>query len=258
MGAYMPAHYLKQFHPKYIGMDELDAKAKAANFDGWVSVHQEPLGLAAESRAPGPRPRGRCRRPSTTPTWVMERNPFFYEVDTAGNQLPYIDRIQMTLAENLEVLNLRAIAGQYDLQERHTAMTKLPVFLENRDKVGYDVRLDPALNGSDATLQINHCLRGGPRGGEVAPHGGLPAGAVDGHRPRPAERDVLARHRHAGLRRAGRVHAVQSRARSGGRSGRRSTSSRPTRCWTRSASRRRTVRATGSGPTARAGSASSC
>ena len=37
-----------------------------------------------------------------------------------GNQLPYIDRIQMTLAENLEVLNLRAIAGQYDLQERHT------------------------------------------------------------------------------------------------------------------------------------------
>ena len=68
----------------------------------------------------------------------------------------------MTLAENLEVLNLRAIAGQYDLQERHTAMTKLPVFLENRDKVGYDVRLDPALNGSDATLQINHSYDADP------------------------------------------------------------------------------------------------
>ena len=92
----------------------------------------------------------------------MERNPFFYEVDTAGNQLPYIDRIQMTVAENLEVLNLRAIAGQYDLQERHTAMTKLPVFLENRDKVGYDVKLDPALNGSDATLQVNHSYDADP------------------------------------------------------------------------------------------------
>ena len=100
--------------------------------------------------------------PINNPTWVMERNPFFYEVDTAGNQLPYIDRIQMTVAENLEVLNLRAIAGQYDLQERHTAMTKLPVFLENRDKVGYDVRLDPALNGSDATLQINHAYEADP------------------------------------------------------------------------------------------------
>ena len=53
------------------------------------------------------------------------------------------------------MLNLRAIAGEYDLQERHTAMTKLPVFLENQDKGGYNVHLDPALNGSDATLQIN-------------------------------------------------------------------------------------------------------
>ena len=68
----------------------------------------------------------------------------------------------MTLAENLEVLNLRAVAGQYDLQERHTALAKLPVFLENRAKVGYDVRLDPALNGSDATLQTNQAYEADP------------------------------------------------------------------------------------------------
>ena len=50
----------------------------------------------------------------------------------------------MTLAENLEVLNLRAIAGEYDIQERHTDIAKLPVFLENQEKGGYIVRLDPA------------------------------------------------------------------------------------------------------------------
>ena len=49
--------------------------------------------------------------PINTPTWVLERNPFYMGVDTQGNQLPYIDRISMTLAENLKVLNLRAIAG---------------------------------------------------------------------------------------------------------------------------------------------------
>ena len=38
----------------------------------------------------------------------------------------------MGLAENLEVLNLRAIAGEYDLQERHTDIAKIPVFLENQ------------------------------------------------------------------------------------------------------------------------------
>jgi peptide/nickel transport system substrate-binding protein len=155
MGAYMPGHYIKQFHPKYIGMDAAQAKAKAANFDGWVAYIKNRWDWRLNPELPVLTP-WKVTTPINNPTWVMERNPFFYEVDTAGNQLPYIDRLQMTVAENLEVLNLRAIAGQYDLQERHTAMTKLPVFLENRDKVGYDVRLDPALNGSDATLQVNH------------------------------------------------------------------------------------------------------
>ena len=155
MGAYMPAHYVKQFHPKYIGMDAANAKAKAANFDSWLGYLKNRWDWRLNPELPVLTP-WKVVTPINNPTWVMERNPFFYEVDTAGNQLPYIDRIQMTVAENLEVLNLRAIAGQYDLQERHTAMTKLPVFLENRDKVGYDVRLDPALNGSDATLQVNH------------------------------------------------------------------------------------------------------
>ena len=41
-------------------------------------------------------------------------------------------------------------------------MAKLPVFLENRDKGGYDVKLDPALNGSDATLQINQAYDADP------------------------------------------------------------------------------------------------
>jgi peptide/nickel transport system substrate-binding protein len=154
MGAYTPAHYIKQFHPKYVGMDEANRKAKAAGFDGWVAHIKNRWDWRLNPELPTLTP-WKTVTPINNPTWVMERNPFFYEVDTAGNQLPYLDRISMSLAENLEVLNLRAIAGQYDLQERHTGMAKLPVFLENRDKANYDVRLDPALNGSDATLQTN-------------------------------------------------------------------------------------------------------
>jgi peptide/nickel transport system substrate-binding protein len=82
----------------------------------------------------------------------MERNPYFWGVDTEGNQLPYIDKITMTLAENTEVANLRAIAGEYDVQERHMGLAKLPVFLENAEKGGYTVHLDPAFNGSDVAL----------------------------------------------------------------------------------------------------------
>ncbi len=161
MGAYMPAHYVKQFLPKFSSKDEVDRKAKAAGFDGWVSYIKNRWDWRLNPELPVLTP-WKTVNPINTPTWVLERNPYYMGVDTQGNQLPYIDRISMTLAENLEVLNLRAIAGQYDLQERHTGLAKLPVFLENRAKGGYDVRLDPALNGSDATLQTNQAYDADP------------------------------------------------------------------------------------------------
>jgi ABC-type transport system substrate-binding protein len=69
-----------------------------------------------------------------TATWVLERNPYYFGVDTEGNQLPYVDKVVLTLGENLEVINLRAIAGEYDWGERHLDLQKLPVFIENQQK----------------------------------------------------------------------------------------------------------------------------
>jgi len=151
MGAYMPAHYVKQFLPKFSSKDEVDRKAKAAGFDGWISWIKNRWDWRLNPDLPVLTP-WKTVSPINTPTWVLERNPYYMGVDSAGNQLPYIDRISMTLAENLEVLNLRAIAAQYDLQERHTALAKLPVFLENRAKGAYEVRLDPALNATSAAV----------------------------------------------------------------------------------------------------------
>ena len=48
----------------------------------------------------------------------------------------------LTKGEDLEVINLRAIAGEYDSQERHIDLTKLPVLLENQEKGNYTVHLD--------------------------------------------------------------------------------------------------------------------
>src|SRR6185369_14143149 len=35
MGGFAPAHYMKQFHPKYAGQADVDKKAKDAKFDSW-------------------------------------------------------------------------------------------------------------------------------------------------------------------------------------------------------------------------------
>ena len=53
MGGYAPAHYLKQFHPKYVSKEELDKKVKEAKFDNWVSAVQVQERLGPQPRAAG-------------------------------------------------------------------------------------------------------------------------------------------------------------------------------------------------------------
>ena len=117
-GAYAPAHYLKQFLPKYSSEDAVNKKAKELGFDNYVSLLKNRYSWALNHEVPVMTP-WKTVSPINTPTWSLESNPYFWAVDTAGNQLPYIDQITMTLAENTEVANLRAIAGEYDIQERH-------------------------------------------------------------------------------------------------------------------------------------------
>ena len=160
-GAYSPAHYLKQFLPKYSSVDEANAKAKAAGYENWVQyLHfKKDWALNAELPTIGP---WHMVQPINTPTWVLERNPYYWAVDSEGNQLPYLDRVQLSLAENLEVLNLRAIAGEYDMQERHIDLAKLPVIIDNQEKGNYKVHLDLAFNGSDATVHTNQSYKADP------------------------------------------------------------------------------------------------
>jgi peptide/nickel transport system substrate-binding protein len=154
MGGFAPAHYLKQFHPKYAGQAELDKKARDAKFDSWVRMFLFKNDWALNPDLPVVSA-WKTVTPINTPTWALERNPYSVFVDTAGNQLPYIDRVVLTLAENLEVLNLRAIAGEYDFQQRHLDLGKLPVFIENQAKGGYKVYLDPADYGGDLIIKFN-------------------------------------------------------------------------------------------------------
>ncbi len=155
-GGYAPKHYLSQFLPKYKPQAELDAAAKAAGYTDWKARFQVLKDWERNPELPGVQPwKVVAGADITKSVWVIERNPYYWEVDTAGNQLPYIDKIQFTLAENVEVINLRAIAGEYDQQERHLDVQKLPVFIENQQKGNYTVHIDPGTNGGDANIYFN-------------------------------------------------------------------------------------------------------
>src|SRR5258708_23781238 len=100
-GAYSPGHYLKQFLPKYSSVDAVNARAKQEGFENWVQIlhFKKDWELNPDVPVLGP---WRTVRPINTPIWLLERNPYYYAVDTAGNQLPDFDKVQFTLAENLE------------------------------------------------------------------------------------------------------------------------------------------------------------
>jgi peptide/nickel transport system substrate-binding protein len=116
--SYAPKHYLKQFLPKYTSKEDIDRQVAEAKLDNWVSLLSFKKDWTKNPELPviGP---WKCVSPITGSTFALERNPYYWEVDTSGNQLPYIDNVRMGLAESLEVLNLRAVAGEYDVQERH-------------------------------------------------------------------------------------------------------------------------------------------
>ncbi|MBV7337391.1 hypothetical protein KFU94_56000 [Chloroflexi bacterium TSY] len=129
---------LEQFHADFVGEEEANAKAEEAGFEGWHLYF-----LARNDAHMNPDlPVMTQWKPVTTIAsneYVLERNPYFWAVDTAGNQLPYFDQVSLELVEELEVLNLRAIAGNYTIQGRHIAFNKLPVIRENEVEGDYFV-----------------------------------------------------------------------------------------------------------------------
>lgn len=154
MGGFAPAHYLEQFHPDFVPMEELEAAAAEEGFDGWVNYFLAKNKWELNPDLPVATP-WKTVVPINNPTWVIERNPYYFAVDTEGNQLPYIDQVTFAIAEDLEVLNLRAIAGEYDFQARHVDLQKLPLYLENQERGGYKVYLDPGAYGSNVQWRFN-------------------------------------------------------------------------------------------------------
>ena len=165
MGGFAPAHYLQQFHPDFVEEEALTALVAEEGFDNWVNLFKDKNTWARNPDLPVLTP-WMTVSPITGDTWVLERNPYYYGVETEGNQLPYIDRISLTLAENLEVLNLRAIAGEYDYQARHLSISNIPVFLENQEQGNYTLSLDPAQHGADGAFMFNQSYESDPEIGQ--------------------------------------------------------------------------------------------
>ena len=152
---YCPAHYLKQFHAKYADKDKLAALVKEAGVRNWAALHTK-LGEMYHNDNP--------KLPTLEP-WVLktklpadrivfERNPYYYRVDGAGHQLPYIDRVVFTIADS-KIIPAKTGAGESDLQARYLRFDDYTFLKAGEADNGYKVRLWRTGPGSQLALYPN-------------------------------------------------------------------------------------------------------
>jgi peptide/nickel transport system substrate-binding protein len=148
-----PKHYLTQFLPAHADMDELQKMTEDAGFSNWWELFGNKRNWQNPEQ-PHIWPWLPVRVPPELPI-VAERNPYYYKIDAEGNQLPYLDKLQFDVVENADLLNLKAIAGELDMQFRHIIWTNYPLFVENAELGDYRVMQWTLAEGANCLFHPN-------------------------------------------------------------------------------------------------------
>lgn len=137
-GILAPKHYLQQFHTTYADPDELSAQVKEADLEHWYQLFATkndrnnnpdlPVIHAWKVETPFPGER-----------MVSVRNPYYWKVDANGKQLPYFERQVNELAQDKEIVLMKALAGEIDLQTRHLTFDNYSLLKEQEESGGYRV-----------------------------------------------------------------------------------------------------------------------
>lgn len=156
-----PRHYGEQFHIGY--NEDVDALVEEAGLEDWTELFQQHLGWGARWQNPELPTlyAWSITRPydGSTTRVVAERNPYYFKVDSEGNQLPYLDRVVYDLFDDAEVLLLRALAGDIDMIRTHiTNVANRPVLFDNQVSGGYRFfeTFAPAMNTNAIALNLTH------------------------------------------------------------------------------------------------------
>jgi len=155
---YAPKHYLKKFHPKYTSMDEIMKQAKEEGFDAWYKLFSTKA-TRWQNKALPVVTAWKVITPLSDAVFTAERNPYYWKVDPAGNQLPYIDKIVWTLSPDREVRVMKHISGEASIGYYDTFESDYTIVMENQQKGGYRVlKWLPALTNV-GTLFINQNVK---------------------------------------------------------------------------------------------------
>ncbi len=168
---FQPLHFLGQFHPD-INADA-DALAQAAGFENGYEVIKAYWGNSDWTDTPSPLlsvPDKVGNLPAdviptleshiyvtdTTEGRHLVANPYFFQVDPTGQQLPYISEQDEVYINENEVRLLKIVNGEVDYKSQSLQLASAPLLLESQESGGYTVDLRPEITQGAFAFNVTH------------------------------------------------------------------------------------------------------
>ncbi|MBX2883704.1 MAG: ABC transporter substrate-binding protein [Granulosicoccus sp.] len=157
---FQPKHFLGQFHPDI--NPDADKLAAAAGFENGLAVIKAYFGNSDWTDTPSPllnSPDKVAALPAdviptleshiyvtdTTEGRHLVANPYFFMVDTQGNQLPYISEQDEVYINDAQVRLLKLVNGEVDYKTQSLQLSDVPILLENQEKGDYSIDIRPKI-----------------------------------------------------------------------------------------------------------------
>jgi peptide/nickel transport system substrate-binding protein len=152
---FQPKHFLSQFHINY--NEDANALAEENGFADWVEQFRSWYSPWKSNvhHTEVPTMESHILVEETTEYRILQANPYYWKVDTTGQQLPYTDYVQETFINDPEVILLKVINGEVDLKGQALDLAMFPVLKENESAGNYTVHLPDAGMGKSMSYWLN-------------------------------------------------------------------------------------------------------
>jgi peptide/nickel transport system substrate-binding protein len=148
----LPAHFSKQFHPKFGDQAKIDELIKANKLETWQQLFNQRSGPSqwglnvwqwpawmAETPHPNLSAWAYKEQPQEG-LFILERNPYYWKVDLEGNQLPYLDTLRLDYITTADAAKLKLAQNELDAMGMHdVTMAEYPFYKENETKGNFKV-----------------------------------------------------------------------------------------------------------------------
>ena len=150
---FRPRHYLEQFHQAYADIDKMAEEVISEKVRSWHSLHNLRDNMYKFDNPNLPTlqpwmvsPESSKNRP------VFVRNPYYHRIDSHGIQLPYIDKVEMSIV-GAGLIAAKSNAGEADLQARGLDFNDVSV-LKKGELDGGNYRVLLWSNGAASQMAI--------------------------------------------------------------------------------------------------------